>query len=277
MAATRVDSAAAAGAPEVPATALPGAGGASPSVEPGAGTPAQPESFNFDEWSKTAPKEALDEVWNRALGFVDRSMREQYAEVVPLMERAAKDEGFRKKLARLSDEKLAAYYDVALDTYDKMYAEASPAVGADAPLTDEGKRLKALEDTIAAEKSERTAAAYRADRQREFAALSAEVPDLRFESENDRSYAYAMHLVQIAEDRSALTGKRVSYKDVYDEDQRIRGAEQAPTIPATSATRVPPQQAPRDATEARQRMIDTINKAGGVRKLAAVASARSGR
>jgi hypothetical protein len=186
---------------------------------------------------------------------------------------------------RLSEKELRQFVlNDGVDVYDRTRAAERPAD------TERSPREIELEANVARLQGERDAAemakktaAYEQARTTEMQALWNEYPDLRFQKADptDAAYRKTLHIAEIAEARTKDNYERgiakvVSYKEVATELNEIMGRATPPGAPATSRDQIPQTkpQAPTSAVESKQRMKDTIERAGGFRNLAAASSRR---
>lgn len=269
--------------------------GAQPGVEPkGAASSA---AFDLDTWLKDQPKEALEGLSERFAQGANAYINEQYGDVLPVLEEITKDEKLRnnfKKLVRdgkVDREELEFLLDTGIVTYEedirpRKTVRGGP--GADGTITtqreidpnDPGQKalteVEALKEKLHKDELADQQVRYENYRRNEMIALMRERPDLSFKeaSEKDPAYRKAAHIAEVAEARTKANYERgvqkvVSYKEVADELDAVLGREKPPAAPRTTHDRLDQKpQAPKTVAESKDRMRETLAKAGGLRALA---------
>lgn len=231
--------------------------------------PAQWDDNKYNEWYNSQPEQARM-VIDRAVNEIEE-LRRVRGVVEPFQDLLA-DEEERKFLASLKeDPELRKFLrNDATEVYRSSRVKAQPAE------PDPMSEIQSLKASIESERAERQAREYQEERKKEFEALAREAPRLaralKANNPNDPDYRFANHLIEMAESRSGRLGKKLSYKEVYDELQSYAAAEPPPAVPSTSppgAARAV--QAPTNEVESRARMKQVLERAGGFRKLTQVA------
>lgn len=206
------------------------------------------------------------------------------------------DEKARGMLKDLSKKELREFlFGEAKTTYEK-YATQKPAGAPEVDPRD--ARLAQLETTIADDRSTRETQGYIGERQREVAALTSAFPDLA----KPESRKQLEHVINYAEERFETAAMRAgiktrdangnarmqwpaealragikapSYRETHEMYAEILGRTAPPAAPATSRASIPaPAQAPRDASEGKQRALSLLKNSGGLKGLATASTRR---
>lgn len=233
----------------------------------------------FDTWVKAQPPGAIKKAAENIAAYYSTQMREQFGELLGLGDLAQADPKVRKKLERIVKDPAARDFilEKAFAIFDPQeFGTQSPAPGAApaaAALTQDDV-ARTVEQTIAQRDAK---IRYEAERSREVEALVRENPALNWQQHGQKAALKVEHIINIAEQRTAKSGQRVSYRDVASELDLVNSAVPPQPVPQTSTTQTPPApqvQAPQTAIESKQRMVAQLNQHGGLLGLAAALPAR---
>lgn len=234
---------------------------------------------DFDSWLAAQPKDHLEALASRVAQNYDSSLREQFKDIVPLIERADKDENFRKRLSKLTDEQFEKFmFETALPVYERsMSAEPGDSTvnaARDPELSEVRKLIEEERAERKNEKLEAQKARYAEERAQETRALISEFPELAGFEQNERARKRLTRVLDLAESRSVKENKRVPYRTVYEELRDEFSPETLDTahfrsVPSVSTAEPPASpQAPRTAAERKDRTLRMLQKAGGFSALA---------
>ena len=275
------------------------AGAASESEQevPRASTPPAPsKEWSLNEWAATQPAEAqayINKLRQEEALFAQT--RERLGPIGPLLDKAYNDPTTLEHLKQLTD---PAFYNWtfgdAAEVYEENFrSQGGPAAG-EAGAADEAysqgappelvNRLQSLEAWKSEKESHEQAAqmeaaakAYEQSRVQEFMATAKEIPALFYWNNNPevdkRNRKLAGFIVDYAEKMSVALGRRVSYKEAYEQyaDASAARPQPPPVIAPTSPSGPPKKQEPPPTDkpeETRERMKLAARKAGSFARMA---------
>jgi hypothetical protein len=279
-----------------------------PAVETPAVETPPADDYDFDKSYGGLPerlrKDAEERYMRTAYESFNAALAQEYGDILPIIAEAKSDPAFRKALSRLSEKDLRQFlFENALPVYEKSTSVAAQPgdIQTDPKVAELEKTVESLQQKISIGEAQTAYDRYATNRTREFEALRNEAGDeLTWQTDKDAGYKLADHLIKIAEDRSERAARATgidttqptwyaealsrnvrmpSYREVYDEWKEIAGRSAPPAAPAGSSAEPPARsgQAPRDASEGRERALKLLKQTGGLRGLATTASARNRR
>lgn len=295
-------------------TGAPQAGTGKETTPPPAGTPGT-ETFDFDaEWNKL-PERLRTEATQRLYDGYNNALSQQYGDVLPLFVEANKNANLRATLAaaandpelrdlladptardqikRLTKKELREFlFGDAVTAYEKY---ALPETPGRAPEKDpRDARIEQLEAKFQSDVDQRESGGYVGNRQREVNALLGEFPQLK---EDQKLLEHVVTNAETQFESAALRAgidtsqknpgwpaqalragiKPTSYREAWQYYAEVLGRSAPPAAPGTSPATAPqPPQAPRDASEGKQRALKLLQSTGGLKGLATASARRRG-
>lgn len=244
-------------------------------------TPVTEQSETYEQWFEKQPKAFRDRFEQEAYDRNARGLSEFYGpEIGQLLDEIRENPDLKKHVARMTDKQ---YREWVAQTVEPIYDDPryrpqnngnGGGAAVDQNFTKIEKKVDDIDKRLADADIDRQRREYTAQRKTEYQALINTFPELQWSDQNSPQYRRLEAIIEYAEDQSVKTNKVVSYADSYQrfknmwEDQEREPAPRP--VPAQQSKSEPSKpQAPRTKVEARDRMMATLNKHGGLAALSA--------